>query len=55
MITAISMPLSFSIATGLGLGFISYTAIKMLAGRSKDVPFAVYLIAAAFIVKFWIV
>ena len=55
VVTAITMPLSFSIATGLGLGFISYAAIKLLAGRSKDVPFAVYLIAAAFIVKFWIV
>jgi len=52
VITAIAMPLTFSIATGIGLGFISYAAIKLLAGRSKNVPVAVYVIAAAFIVKF---
>lgn len=52
VITAISMPLTFSIATGLGLGFISYAAIKLLAGRASEVPVAVYVIAAAFILKF---
>lgn len=52
VITAISMPLTFSIATGLGLGFISYAAIKLFAGRTSEVPIAVYVIAAAFILKF---
>lgn len=55
VITAISMPLTFSIATGIGLGFISYAAIKLLAGRGKEIPAAVYAIAAAFIVKFAII
>ncbi|MCK5779039.1 MAG: NCS2 family permease [Rhodospirillales bacterium] len=55
VITAISMPLTFSIATGIGLGFISYAAIKLLAGRGKEVPVAVYAIAAAFIVKFAVI
>lgn len=52
VITAISMPLTFSIATGLGLGFISYAAIKLFAGRTSEVSIAVYVIAAAFILKF---
>lgn len=52
VITAISMPLTFSIATGLGLGFISYAAIKLLSGRTREVPIAVYVIAAAFVLKF---
>lgn len=52
VITAISMPLTFSIATGLGLGFISYAAIKLLSGRTREVPLAVYVIAAAFVLKF---
>ena len=55
VITAISMPLTFSIATGLGLGFISYAAIKLLSGRTREVPIAVYVIAAAFILKFSLV
>lgn len=55
VITAISMPLTFSIATGLGLGFISYAAIKLLSGKGANVPVAVYMIAGAFIVKFIVV
>ena len=30
--TAIAMPFTYSIATGIGLGFISYTVIKLLVG-----------------------
>jgi len=52
VMTAIAMPLTFSIATGIGIGFITYAGIKLLAGRSNDVPLAVYVIAAAFILKF---
>ncbi len=52
VITAITMPLTFSIATGIGLGFISYAAIKLLAGKGNEVPVAVYVIAVAFILKF---
>ena len=52
VLTAIAMPLTFSIATGLGLGFIAYAVIKPLAGKASDVPVAVYVIAALFVVKF---
>lgn len=52
LLTAISMPLTFSITTGLGLGFVSYAAIKVAAGRAREVPIAVYPIALAFIVFF---
>jgi AGZA family xanthine/uracil permease-like MFS transporter len=46
------MPLTFSIATGIGLGFISYTAIKLLCGRRQDVGPAVLLIAGVFVIFF---
>lgn len=52
LLTAIAMPLTFSITTGLGLGFVSYAAIKVATGRARDVPVAVYPIALAFIVFF---
>jgi len=52
VVTAITMPLTFSIATGLGLGFISYAVVKVLAGKASEVPVAVYVIAALFVVKF---
>ncbi len=49
---AISMPLTFSIAHGIAFGFISYAAIKLLAGRAREVPLTVWLLAAVFIGKF---
>ena len=52
VITALAMPLSFSIADGIGFGFVSYVAIKLLSGRAKQCPAAVYVIAAVFTLKF---
>ena len=52
VITALSMPLTFSIATGIGFGFISYVCIKILCGRYRDAGPAVLLIAAMFLVYF---
>lgn len=37
VITAIMIPLTFSIAVGIGLGFISYVLIKFLTGKIKEV------------------
>jgi len=52
IITALMMPFSFSIADGIGIGFISYVLIKLLAGRVKEVPLAVGFIALVFALKF---
>ena len=52
IITALVMPLSFSVANGIGVGFISYVVIKLLAGRMSDVPAAVLLVALVFAAKF---
>jgi len=52
VVTAISMPLTFSIANGIGLGFIVYAAGKLLSGRYDDVSPAVLIIAALFLIKF---
>lgn len=52
IVAAISMPLSYSIADGIGLGFISYALIKVGAGKWRECPPAVFLIAALFIIKF---
>lgn len=51
LITALMMPLSFSIATGVGLGFIAYVALKAITGRFGEINAAVGLIAAAFLLK----
>ncbi|HAL42184.1 MAG TPA: guanine permease, partial [Gammaproteobacteria bacterium] len=51
-ITAIAMPLAFSIADGIGIGFIAYAAIKALSGRWRETPVAVHVTAVIFALKF---
>ena len=52
VMTAIAMPLSYSIADGIGVGFISYVAIKLFSGQIRSCPPAVALVAAIFLAKF---
>lgn len=52
VVCAIAMPLSFSIADGIGLGFVTYAAIKVLSGKPGDCPLAVYVLALIFAAKF---
>jgi AGZA family xanthine/uracil permease-like MFS transporter len=52
VMTALAMPFTFSIADGIAFGFISYVAIKTIAGRVKDLSPAVVIIAALWVVKF---
>ena len=51
LIIVLMMPLSFSIATGIGLGFIAYVALKAVAGRFAEINAAVAVIALAFLLK----
>ena len=55
VVTALTMPLTFSIANGIAFGFITYAAIKLLSGRFRDVSPAVLILALAFIFKFAVV
>jgi AGZA family xanthine/uracil permease-like MFS transporter len=52
ILTALAMPFTFSIATGIGIGFISYTLVKTVAGRAREVHGAVWLLAALSALKF---
>ena len=52
MVTAITMPLTFSIANGIGLGFITYVLVKTLSGRPAEAGPAIWAMAALFAVKF---
>lgn len=51
MVAALSMPLTFSIANGIALGFISWTAIKLLCGRRHELNSAMWVLSALFVVK----
>jgi adenine/guanine/hypoxanthine permease len=52
VVTAVAMPLTYSIATGIGLGFITYTLIKIVSGRVREASPAVAVLAALFALKF---
>ena len=51
LVTALAIPLTFSIAEGIGLGFIAYTGVKLLTGRWREVGPGVAIIAVAFAAK----
>jgi len=54
IVTALAMPFTYSIATGIGLGFITYVMIKLVAGRGSDLNPAVITVAALFGVRFFL-
>ena len=52
ILTALAMPFGYSISDGIGVGFISYAGIKLVAGTGRDCPTTVYVIALIFALKF---
>lgn len=52
VVTALAMPLTYSIAHGIAFGFITYAAIKLLSGRFRDASPMVLILAALFVIKF---
>ncbi len=52
VVTAITMPLTYSIATGIGLGFITYTLAKLISGKAREASPAVIVLAVLFAIKF---
>ena len=52
VITAIAIPLTFSIADGIGIGFLTYVVVKLLAGRFRDCSPALLAVALLFAAKF---
>jgi AGZA family xanthine/uracil permease-like MFS transporter len=52
VVVALAMPFTFSITSGIGLGFVVYVVVKLAAGRVAEIPGAVWLIAALSVAKF---
>ncbi|MCG9603373.1 NCS2 family permease [Vibrio sp. Isolate31] len=52
VVTCLLMPLTYSIAEGISLGFIAYAAIKLLSGKGRDVSPAVWVMSVIFILKY---
>ncbi|MFD1007976.1 NCS2 family permease [Oceanisphaera ostreae] len=51
-ITALMMPLTFSIANGIAMGFVSYAILKLATGQASKVSVGVYVLSVVFIAKF---
>jgi AGZA family xanthine/uracil permease-like MFS transporter len=51
-VTMLVMPFTWSITNGIGAGFVTFVAIKVLAGRAAAVHPMLYLASAAFVVYF---
>ncbi|MFS8573193.1 MAG: NCS2 family permease, partial [Clostridia bacterium] len=51
-ISMLAMPLTYSIATGISLGFVLFPIFKLVAGRGKEVHWLLYVLAALFILRF---
>jgi len=51
-VTLLATPLTFSIATGLSLGLISYTLVKVAAGKFREVSVVIWILTALFILRY---
>ena len=53
VLTVFLMPLTFSIAAGISVGFLSYVTIRILSGRSKTLSPGIVMITSFGLI--WIV
>ena len=52
LITVSMIPLSFSIADGIALGFMSYVIIKVFTGQRHQVTSAAWFLAVLFALRY---
>jgi AGZA family xanthine/uracil permease-like MFS transporter len=52
LLAIILMPLTYSITVGIGAGFVTHTLIKVVKGKTREVPVVMWVVTAAFIVYF---
>jgi AGZA family xanthine/uracil permease-like MFS transporter len=51
-LTMVVMPFTYSIANGIGAGFVSYVLLRALTGRARSVHPLMWVVSAAFVVYF---
>ena len=51
-LTMIMIPFTYSVADGIGVGFISYTAISLVSGKGKKIPPVTYILTILFIAMY---
>jgi AGZA family xanthine/uracil permease-like MFS transporter len=48
----VATPLTFSVATGLSLGLISYTLVKIGAGKYREISPLIWILTALFVLRY---
>lgn len=51
-LTVLATPLTFSVATGLSLGLIGYTLVKLGAGRHREISPLIWILTALFLIRY---
>ena len=51
-LTIIATPLTYSIATGLSLGVLSFTFLKLFCGRRKEISVLIWVLAVLFALRY---
>ncbi|MFD6177148.1 MULTISPECIES: NCS2 family permease [unclassified Isoptericola] len=51
-LTVVTMPLTYSIANGIGIGFVTWVLLRFACGRAREVHPLLWVVAAGFLVYF---
>lgn len=51
-LTIFTIPLTYSIAEGLSIGFISYPLVKAFQGKGHEVPLGTWIVAGIFVARY---
>jgi AGZA family xanthine/uracil permease-like MFS transporter len=51
-LTVLATPLTFSVATGLSLGLISFTFLKIGAGKHREISPLIWILTVLFLLRY---
>ena len=51
-LTLIATPLTFSIATGLSMGMLSFTFLKLFSGRRREISPLIWVLSVLFLLRY---
>ena len=51
-LTLIATPLTFSIATGLSVGMLSFTLLKLFTGRRREISPLIWVLSGLFLLRY---
>ena len=51
-LTIITMPLTYSIANGIGVGFISWVIVRAFSGKAREISPLLWIVSLGFLVYF---